>query len=138
LSVYLDASVVVAMFTTDPHSDRAKRLPAGELLIVSDLTAAEFASALAIHRRNGRATDTQVRAAYAQFDSWCALSPQRVEVVPADLRVAEAWIRRLQHPLRAPDATHLAIARRLNASLATFDEPLGRAAADFGIGRAPL
>ena len=138
MSVYLDASVIVAMFTTDAHSERAKRLPTDELLIVSDLTAAEFASALAIHLRNGRATEEQVRAAYAQFDSWCALSPERVDIVPADLRVAEAWIRRLQHPLRAPDAIHLAITRRLRASLATFDEALGRAAADFGIGLAPL
>lgn len=47
MSLYLDASVVVPLFVSEPHTARARAiLSAGANLIVSDLTAAEFASAV--------------------------------------------------------------------------------------------
>ena len=42
-------------------------------------------------------------------------------------------MRQLTHPLKTPDATHVMVARRLGATLATFDETLARVAADLGI-----
>jgi predicted nucleic acid-binding protein len=138
LSIYLDASVVVSMFTVDGHTGRARRLPADEILILSDLTAAEFASAVAIHRRSGRMTEVVARTLFAQFDRWCALVPQRVEILSSDLRTAEFWIRLLEHPIRTADAAHIAVARRLGASLATFDNAMLEAAAAFGVETAAL
>jgi len=134
LTTYLDTSVVVALFTGDAHTDRAKRLIAASGdLVVSDLTAAEFSSALAIHYRNGRATGAAARSAFAMFDAWCETVPERVEVCPSDVRGAAAIIRQLKHGLRAPDAMHLMIARRLGLSLATFDGVMARAAPELGL-----
>ena len=134
MTTYLDASVVVALFTADPHTEKAKRIVAAlERLIVSALTAAEFSSALAIHYRIRRATEAGVRAACATFDSWRGTVPERAQIAPSDLRGAEALIRQLEHGLRAPDAMHLMIASRLGASLATFDGVMARAASKLGL-----
>jgi hypothetical protein len=134
LTAYLDTSVAVALFTDDTHAERAKRLvDAAGRLIVSDLTAAEFSSALAIHYRNGRATAAAVRAAFATFDMWCETVPERAEVFPSDVRSAGALIRQLEDSLRTPDAIHLAVARRLGVSLATFDHAMARAASRVGL-----
>jgi predicted nucleic acid-binding protein len=53
VSVYLDASVLVALFTNDPLTARAETfLRANPLvLIISDFTAAEFSSVIARHVR---------------------------------------------------------------------------------------
>ncbi len=134
MTVYLDASVVVSLFVGDAHTERAKRLVSNQaLLSLSDLTAAEFSSALAIHYRTGLATDVDVRAAFTLFDTWCELIPNRVEVLSSDIRGAQALIRQLDHPLKTPDAIHIMIARRLNASLATFDNALAREAGRLGL-----
>ncbi len=133
MTIYLDASVAVALFTDDAHSERARRVAAAGQLVVSDLTAAEFSSALATHYRNGRAKEADVRTAFAMFDRWCETAPERVEVLASDVRGAEALIRRLDDGLRTPDATHLVIALRLGVSLATFDKPMARGAARLGL-----
>ena len=134
MTIYLDTSVVVAMFVDDPHVDRAKRITSTQdLLILSDLAAAEFCSALAIQVRNGRTSVKDVRAAFGLFDTWCDLVPRRIEVLSADLRAAQTVIRQLDHPLKTPDATHIMIARRIDATLATFDETMAREAARLGV-----
>jgi predicted nucleic acid-binding protein len=134
LTTYLDTSVVVSLFTDDAHTERAKYVVSNnDGLIVSDLTAVEFSSALAIQYRSGRASEANVRAAFSAFDGWYELSPERVEVLGSDIRGAAAIIRSLDHPLRAADATHLLISRRLGATLATFDQAMARAAPALGI-----
>jgi uncharacterized protein len=50
-----------------------------------------------------------------------------------DIQAATAIIRRMNLNLRAPDAINLAIAMRLNASIATFDRGLFANAQAFGI-----
>ena len=139
MTTYVDTSVVVSLFADDANTDRARRFAlVAESLIISDLTVAEFSSTLAIQYRNGRATEAGVRAAFATFDHWCELVPRRVEVLSADIRGGGAIIRQLQHSLRAPDAMHLVIARRLGVALATFDNAMARAAPGLGIELAPL
>lgn len=134
MTIYLDASVAVSLFTEDAHSGSAQQLVTkSAILLLSDLTAGEFSSALAIHCRNGRATEADVRAAYASFDAWRETIPQSIEVLPSDLRAAQAIIRQLQHPLKLPDATHIVIARRLGAALATFDATMAREAPRLGL-----
>ena len=89
MTIYLDASVAVSLFTEDAHSGSAQRLvKKSAVLLLSDLTAGEFSSALAIQYRNGRVTEADVRAAYANFDAWRETIAQSIEVLPPDLRAA--------------------------------------------------
>ena len=55
------------------------------------------------------------------------------DVHPADVRLAYSYVRRFGLALRAPDALHLAITHRLNATLVTLDRRLERAARELGI-----
>ena len=134
MTVYLDASVVVSLFVDDAHTENARRIVSlGSPLILSDLTAAEFNSAMAIHVRTGKATDAGVRAAFLRFDTWCEMAVRRIDVISADIRAAETLIRQLACPLRAADASHLVIARRLGTAMATFDHQMIEAAKLFGV-----
>jgi uncharacterized protein len=134
LTAYLDTSVVVSLLLVEDHGRRARDLVAAQSdLIISDLTAAAFASALAIQYRRGRVEASEARTAFALFDKWCGSVPRRIEVTAADVRSAEAIIRQLDHALKAPDATHISIARRLGASLATFDTAMMREAVRLGV-----
>lgn len=139
MSIYLDASVVVSLFVADAHSARAMGLQTvGETLAISDLTSAEFASALSLQHRRGKLAGEQARRLLSAFDNWRELETERMEVLPSDVRGAEAIIRRLDNPLRTADAMHLVIARRLGATLATFDQAMARAAPDLGVPLATL
>ena len=50
-----------------------------------------------------------------------------------DVRLAYAYVRRFDLALRAPDALHIAIDRRLDVSLATVDRRLAAAAGELGV-----
>jgi predicted nucleic acid-binding protein len=101
-------------------------------LIVSDFAAAEFASALARHVRMAHLGAEEARAAFADFDAWTARSTLRVETTAADVRAAEAFLRRLDLTLRTPDALNIAIAQRVGAAIVTFDERMSVAARALG------
>lgn len=134
MTLYLDTSVAVSLFADDAHTERAERLISAPVdLIVSDLTAVEFASALAIQHRSGHRTQGEIRAAFALFDRWCDDYSHRETISAADLRSAEQMIRALDMALKAPDATHIAMAERLGASLATFDTTIAREARRQGL-----
>jgi uncharacterized protein len=127
LTPYLDASVVVSLIVHDVHTGRARALAAKcERFLVSDLTAAEFSSALAIRLRARTLADAEVRASLLLFDAWRLRSADTASIVPADIREADEVIRRLDTTLRAPDAIHVVIAKRLGAPLATFDVAMAR------------
>ena len=55
------------------------------------------------------------------------------EIHAADVRLADAYVRRFDLGLRTPDALHLAIARRLDATLVTLDPRLAIAARELGV-----
>jgi uncharacterized protein len=130
VSVYLDASVLIPLFMHEAFTARAERFlrSSPQILTVSDLAAAEFASALARRVRTGELLPERARSAFDAFDAWTHRAAQRVEIGSADLRAAEAFIRRLDLPLRLPDAIHIAVAQRLGATLATFDDAMARCA----------
>jgi predicted nucleic acid-binding protein len=91
LSVYLDTSVVVSLFAADAHTDAARQLLGqAEDLTISDLTAAEFAAVMAVHVRTGRVAELQARTLFTQFDTWCAMALERVEVLPATCAARKA------------------------------------------------
>ena len=56
-----------------------------------------------------------------------------VEIAASDARLAYVYTRRFDLGLRAPDALHLAITRRLDATLVTLDRRLATAAGELGI-----
>jgi uncharacterized protein len=136
VTVYLDASVVVAlMMDDDAFSARANAfIRSGKpLLIVSDFAATEFASAISRQVRTGQITSEHAREGFADFDFWSAAETQPAAVTAADLALAQVFLRRLDLPLRTGDAINIAIARRLGASLATFDAKMAASARTLGV-----
>jgi predicted nucleic acid-binding protein len=134
LSVYLDASALVALFVPDRFATRSFAFleSTRPVLLVSDFAAAEFASALGIRLRTGQLTAPQIRAVFAAFDAWTARTTRRVETRSTDVAGADAFLRRLDLNLRTPDALHIAIAQRENAVLMTFDEAMAASARALG------
>ena len=133
--IYLDASVVVSFFVPDDFGTRSDAFLRGTLgpMVLTDLAAAEFVSAVSRQRRIGDLTLLAARQAIANFDRWRPGNTLAAETQPADIRVADAFLRHLDLVLRAPDAIHLAIAQRLGAELATFDGRMAECARALGI-----
>lgn len=134
-TIYLDASAFVSLHVADASSARTRRslgLASGAI-IVSDLTVAEFAAAVARRHRMQALTKVEAAVSIRNAAAWVGLYANRVEMTALDLRRATAWIESLELPLRTPDAIHLAIAVRLQARLVTFDEQMTRCAVELGI-----
>jgi predicted nucleic acid-binding protein len=135
LNHYLDASILVALLSVEPFSERADRFvranPTG--LIVSDFAAAEFASAIARRVRMRDVTIAEARVDLSGFDTWVARAAQRVVINPADVAAATTFLRRLDLTLRTPDAIHIAIAQRIGATLVTFDQRMAASARALGM-----
>src|SRR5207244_10529994 len=123
---YLDASVLVSLFTVDKFTNRARSFLRSQLppLAVSDFASAEFASAVARQVRMQHATQTLARTAFSDLDSWVNTFAQRINTISADIAKAEGYLRRLDLPLRTGEALNIAIALRIGATLATFDDTL--------------
>jgi predicted nucleic acid-binding protein len=138
MKLYLDASVLVALFTTDAHSDHAAELirPGEASILVSDFARAEFASVIGRLVRMRDLPPEDGPTVFAYFDTWIARYTRAVGIDRVDVAVAEALLRRLELGLRAPDALHIAIARRLDVTLATFDRHLEQAARVLGVATA--
>jgi predicted nucleic acid-binding protein len=125
----------VALFTPEPFYDRAYRFIYSEspIAIVSDLAVAEFSSAVSRLYRMKLFTEADCQDVFANFDTWTARETQRIKIESADILSGSALVRRLEFGLRAPDAIHLAIARRLTVTLATFDDHMMLTARKLGL-----
>ena len=134
MNLYLDTSILVALFTKDPFTERAdsflEKHPS--IVNVSDFAAAEFASAVARQVRAKEISSREARAAFSTFDAWISRAAQRSQITPSDIIAAEVFLRRLDLPLRAPDAVHIAITQRIGAALATFDARMSASARTLG------
>ncbi|HEX5326279.1 MAG TPA: type II toxin-antitoxin system VapC family toxin [Acetobacteraceae bacterium] len=130
MSAYLDASVLLPVLIEEPSSAAvdAYLLDNEQELLVGDFAAAEVASALSRLVRTGRLDANDAAARLADFDLWRAAASSAVDVHGSDARVANIYVRRFDLKLRAPDALHLAIARRMDATLVTLDRRLASAA----------
>jgi len=132
LSLYLDTSFIGGLFIeADVFAARARAFFAAtdETLVVSDFAAAEFASVVARVTRMNKIKD---------IDAWRARFVDEEAVVSLDIRAATAIIRSLDLNIHAPDAINLAIARRLGASLVTFDRRMADNAHALGIAVAAI
>ena len=135
MSSYLDPSVLLPTLIAEPATEAVYdclSADSGELLI-SDFAAAEVASALSRLVRMALLTDADASARLADFDAWRAAMSLPVDIAASDARLAYIYARRFDLGLRSPDALHLAIARRLDASLVTLDRRLATAAREMGI-----
>lgn len=117
-------------------SDRAERFLNGreDEFLLSNLTAAEFASLVARRVRTRDFTVDEARVALASFEAWIRLSIRSVEVSTADVSAAIGFLQRLDLPLRTLDAIHIALAQRVDATLVTFDRQMATSARALGAG----
>jgi len=135
VSIYLDASVLVALFTDDalsPRADAAFR-DVQDTLIVSDFAGVEFASAISRLVRTRDLTIDGARQVFETFDGWLNRGVHREGLRHEDVTLADGYLRRLDLTLRAPDAINIAIAQRLGASLLSFDEKMATAVQSLGL-----
>jgi predicted nucleic acid-binding protein len=135
LSSYLDASVLLPTLIAEPATEAVYDCLGadGRELLISDFAAAEVASALSRLVRMALLTDADASTRLADFDAWRAAMSLPVDIAASDARLADIYARRFDLGLRAPDALHLAIARRLDATLVTLDRRLATAAREMGI-----
>jgi len=135
VSVYLDVNVLVALFVVDLLNARADRAMGGlhDDLIISNLSAAEFSAVIArrVRTRDLRSSEAQV--AFSHFDAWCTGYTRTMEMDGSDVAAATRLMRRLDLPLRTPDALHIAIAQRTGCALLTFDRTMARIARALGL-----
>jgi predicted nucleic acid-binding protein len=132
LIAYPDTSVLVAALTVDDQTERAMRwLRSGPILLTSTWTLAEFSSALALQQRQKRIDAKGASAAEDMLDFIMrAESPK--PVLPDDMVEARRVVRELGF-LRAPDALHLVICRRLGTAMASLDTKLNEGALAVGV-----
>ena len=133
--IYVDTSVLGAIFFREPGAAelvaRLERQRSGRLMI-SAWTLTEMASIGGIKQRIG-AVDAEARQqALANFQRFASTQLGMTEIEPTDFRTAAVLI---ESPtaLRAGDALHLAVARRLNARVASLDQRLCRATMALGL-----
>jgi uncharacterized protein len=98
VSVYLDASVLVSLFTNDPLTARAETFLRAKslVLIVSDFAAAEFSSVIARHVRTKDIKKDDARIVFSNFDTWTARTTQRAHTSAADIIAAEILYRHME------------------------------------------
>ena len=127
--VYVDTSVLVALFLNEPHSLSATDWYAHE---TSKLAAAawcvpEFASALGIKQRTGAIDAQQAQDAWARFERLIAADLELLPVEPANFHRAAELVLEAASALRAGDALHLACAEAAGAKhVATLDDTMSR------------
>lgn len=127
--VYVDTSVLVALFLNEQHSQAATDWYAVE---TSELAAAawcvpEFASALGLKQRTGAIDEQQAQGAWVPFERMVAADLNLLPVEPANFYRAAELVLDAAGALRAGDALHLACAEAAGAKhMATLDDTLGR------------
>jgi predicted nucleic acid-binding protein len=135
VSAYLDASALVATLVREPNSAAVDTFLEhyDGALGVSEFAAAEVASALFRLVRTHLIAQEDAEARLSDFDAWRSIRTEPIDIEPSDARLANAYVRRFDLTLRAPDALHAAICRRLDLTLVTLDQRLARAARELGI-----
>jgi predicted nucleic acid-binding protein len=135
VNAYLDASVLLPTIIEESASAAVELLLRGwdEDLYVSDFAIAEVASGLSRLVRTRRLEAADALARLADLDIWRAGITITADVIASDVRLANVYVRRFELMLRAPDALHAAICRRLDLSLVTLDRRLARAARELGL-----
>lgn len=135
MDVYLDTSLLVALFIDDPHSEQAHQLLGEEGIAahLSDWGRLEFCSALARLVRMHDLTDDEATASVDRLDAWAINNATIENVTSADIVAATEALRGWALNLRAADAVHIAASQRLGLTLVTFDDRMEVAAGALGV-----
>ena len=135
MSIYLDASVLVASLTPELRTEDAQRLMAAHDpldIAFSSWTLVEALSGLSKKVRTGHLTGADFEALSRQVRA-VPNSYSRTPVTEQHLLSALRLVGARETNLRAGDAPHLAIAKDFSLALATFDEGLRSAAEMVGV-----
>lgn len=135
MSAYFDTSVLLPRLIEEPASAAIRHYLAAhhQERLISDFAAAEVASAFSRLVRMGLLANADASERLAEFDAWRAATSVVADIGASDARLAYIYVRRFDLRLRAPDALHIAIVRRLDATLVTLDQRMARAAGELGI-----
>lgn len=133
--IYLDTNVLMALLCPEPETDWVIGWLAasdGLELVSSPWCRTELASALAIKERTKQLSKKEVAIA-SQKGLALLASTTCEQVETADFYEAAALCSRTGFNLRAPDALHLSIAKRVGCTtLATMDVVMRKAAPKLG------
>ena len=138
--IYLDTSLLAAIFFREANAAELVARLEGmrkHKLMISAWTLTEMASAGGIKQRTGAVDAATRQQALANFQRFASARLRLVEIEPGDFRTAAVFIE-TPVAVRAADALHLAVTRRLNARLASLDRRLCEASDLLGIGRIDL
>lgn len=132
---YLDASVLVPLAVAEPSTSAVEAFLDGHegRLLVSEFGAAKAASGVSRLVRMGEIGAGAAHAALENLDAWRFIATEHVEITPGDLRLAHLLVRRFETKLRAADALHVAIAKRLGARPVSRDRGMLAAAELAGV-----
>ncbi|GLK50461.1 ribonuclease VapC [Brevundimonas intermedia] len=132
---YFDASALAAILFSEPAGQSVvDHTTATEAdLLVSDFVVAEVSSAISRLVRMRARTADQGDHLLGNLDDWVNASGDLIDIHPTDVREATALVRQFDLKLRAPDALHIAICRRIDARLITLDNNLAAAAQAVGL-----
>ena len=83
--------------------------------------------------RTGAISSDEASALFVDFDFWRSEVSIAACANADDIAAANTLVRRRDLTLRGPDALHIALAQRLNATLLTFDKNMAAAARDIGL-----
>jgi predicted nucleic acid-binding protein len=136
MACYLDTSLLVPLLIREPGTTRVQAfLSAGaaKALLISPWTITEFSSALALKERVKSISQQERRAALTMFEKFRSLRLELVPMEAADFDAAARLCDASAAPLRAGDALHLAVCRRVRGSLATMDQGLAAAGQEAGL-----
>jgi predicted nucleic acid-binding protein len=123
-ALYADTSAVVGAYLTDEPDHASLRellFDGGNLVLTSELTRVEFASAITAAKRVGRIPDA--REFLYQFDADTRTDLGVIPLVPHRIFAAARRLVTDNYPLRTLDAVHLAVAMHDTAEL-TGGEPV--------------
>ena len=133
MNVYLDTSVVVSAVHRDGHHERATAvLMLIDQAILSSWVLAEFITTVTVLLRRRSVSEN---GAQAMYDGLRSISDAATitEVLNEDVLLAAQMVKSSVEALRAPDALHLAICKRIGAPILTFDIAMAEAARAVGV-----
>ncbi len=139
--IYLDTSVLVALFTHEGRSADVSRWYAAcpDDLVSAVWCVTEFASALGIKQRTGQMDEAAGRVAWQQFERMCANDLRLLPLAQPTFHRAAVLTLDAASGLRAGDSLHLAAALDAQAwGMATLDGVLARNATRMGLNLVPL
>ncbi len=134
---YLDTSFVIAAFIPSERrsSDALNWLDTVEAnqLAISPWVKAEVASALSLKVRTKQIDLDQRANIVLHWEAMIAESLVLFPIQADDFENTARFVERHELALRTPDALHIAIARKANCTLITFDEHMAIAAVKLGV-----